>query len=116
MIDQLGEPPCDFSWIVAGSHARNEVHCLTDQDSAIVLADNATENDRIYFTHLANFVTQGLDRCDYPLCTGFYMPTTEKWRQPLFMWKQYYKKWVANPEYERLLNISVFLEITNRIW
>ncbi|WP_153915818.1 putative nucleotidyltransferase substrate binding domain-containing protein [Shewanella sp. TC10] len=111
MIDQLGEPPCDFAWIVAGSHARNEVHCLTDQDSAIVLADNVTENDRIYFKHLADFVTQGLDRCDYPLCTGNYMPTTDKWRQPLSMWKQYYKKWVANPEYERLLNISVFLEI-----
>ncbi|GIU49899.1 MULTISPECIES: putative nucleotidyltransferase substrate binding domain-containing protein [Shewanella] len=111
MIDQLGAPPCDFAWIVAGSHARNEVHCLTDQDSAIVLADNATDNDRIYFKHLADFVTQGLDRCDFPLCTGHYMPTTEKWRQPLLMWKQYYKKWVANPEYERLLNISVFLEI-----
>ncbi|MCL1046681.1 DUF294 nucleotidyltransferase-like domain-containing protein [Shewanella electrodiphila] len=111
MIDQLGQPPCEFAWIVAGSHARNEVHCLTDQDSAIVLADNATANDRIYFKHLAEFVTQGLNRCDYPLCTGFYMPTTEKWCQPLSMWKQYYKKWVANPEYERLLNISVFLEI-----
>lgn len=111
MIDQLGEPPCEFAWIVAGSHARNEVHSLTDQDSAIVLADNVTANDRIYFKHLADFVTQGLDRCDYPLCTGNYMASTDKWCQPLNMWQQYYKKWVANPEYERLLNISVFLEI-----
>ncbi|MCL1142047.1 putative nucleotidyltransferase substrate binding domain-containing protein [Shewanella gaetbuli] len=111
MIDKLGEPPCEFSWIVAGSHARNEVHCLTDQDSAIVLSDEATANDRIYFKHLAEFVTQGLDRCDYPLCTGNYMASTDKWCQPLNMWQHYYKKWVANPEYERLLNISVFLEI-----
>lgn len=110
-MDKLGPPPCDFSWIVAGSHARNEVHMLSDQDSAIVLADDATENDRIYFKHLAMIVTNGLDSCDYPLCPGKFMAATPKWCQPLNVWKHYYKKWVANPEYERLLNISVFLEI-----
>ncbi|GAL09217.1 predicted signal-transduction protein containing cAMP-binding and CBS domains [Vibrio astriarenae] len=26
-IDKLGPPPCDFAWLVAGSHARNEVTC-----------------------------------------------------------------------------------------
>ncbi|MDE1335238.1 DUF294 nucleotidyltransferase-like domain-containing protein [Vibrio aestuarianus] len=110
-IDQLGPPPCDFSWIVAGSHARNEVHMLSDQDSAIVLADEATESDRLYFNHLAMIVSNGLASCDYPLCPGKYMAATPKWCQPLSIWKHYYKKWVANPEYERLLNISVFLEI-----
>jgi CBS domain-containing protein len=110
-IDKLGPPPCDFSWIVAGSHARNEVHMLSDQDSAIVLSDDATDSDRIYFKHLAMMVTNGLASCDYPLCPGKFMAATPKWCQPLSVWKHYYKKWVANPEYERLLNISVFLEI-----
>ena len=110
-IDKLGAPPCDFSWIVAGSHARNEVHMLSDQDSAIVLADDATDSDRIYFKHLAMMVTNGLASCDYPLCPGKFMAATPKWCQPLGVWKHYYKKWVSNPEYERLLNISVFLEI-----
>ncbi len=110
-IDKLGPPPCDFSWIVAGSHARSEVHMLSDQDSAIVLSDDATENDRIYFKHLAMIVTNGLASCGYPLCSGKFMAATPKWCQPLNVWRKYYKKWVANPEYERLLNISVFLEI-----
>ncbi|QFT09889.1 DUF294 nucleotidyltransferase-like domain-containing protein [Vibrio sp. THAF190c] len=110
-IDKLGPPPCDFAWIVAGSHARNEVHMLSDQDSAIVLSDDATDNDRIYFKHLAMIVTKGLESCHYPLCPGKYMAATPKWCQPLSVWKQYYNKWVDNPEYERLLNISVFLEI-----
>ncbi|MCL1112790.1 MULTISPECIES: DUF294 nucleotidyltransferase-like domain-containing protein [Shewanella] len=110
-IDKLGPPPCEFSWIVAGSHARNEVHMLSDQDNAIVLADNATDNDKIYFKHLANLVTHGLASCHYPLCSGNYMASTPKWCQSLSIWKAYYKKWVANPEYECLLNISVFLEI-----
>ncbi|MCS0000829.1 DUF294 nucleotidyltransferase-like domain-containing protein, partial [Vibrio alginolyticus] len=110
-IDKLGTPPCDFSWIVAGSHARQEVHMLSDQDSAIVLDDSATDNDRIYFKHLAMIVSNGLNKCNYPLCPGKFMAATPKWCQPLSVWKKYYKKWVANPEYERLLNISVFLEI-----
>ncbi|WP_372378865.1 putative nucleotidyltransferase substrate binding domain-containing protein [Vibrio natriegens] len=110
-IDKLGTPPCDFSWIVAGSHARHEVHMLSDQDSAIVLEEKATDNDRIYFKHLAMMVSNGLDKCDYPLCPGKFMAATPKWCQTLTVWKKYYKKWVASPEYERLLNISVFLEI-----
>ncbi|GAD90290.1 hypothetical protein VHA01S_039_00100 [Vibrio halioticoli NBRC 102217] len=110
-IDKLGPPPCEFAWIVAGSHARNEVHMLSDQDSAIVLADDVTENDKIYFKHLASLVCNGLASCDYPLCSGDYMAMNPKWCQPVSVWKHYYKKWVANPEYERLLNISVFLEI-----
>lgn len=110
-IDQLGPPPCDFSWIVAGSHARNEVHMLSDQDNAIVLDDNATEQDRLYFNQLATIVTEGLANCHYPLCPGKFMAVTPKWCQTLAVWKLYYKKWVANPEYQCLLNISVFLEI-----
>ncbi len=110
-IDELGPPPCDFSWIAAGSHARNEVHMLSDQDSVIVLEDNATEEDKAYFHKLAEFVTNGLDACGYPLCTGHFMAVVPKWCQPLSVWKRYYKKWVSSPEYKQLLNISVFLEI-----
>lgn len=33
---KLGPPPCPYAWVVAGSHARNEVHILSDQDSAII--------------------------------------------------------------------------------
>jgi CBS domain-containing protein len=110
-IEKYGPPPCDFSWIVAGSHARNEVHMLSDQDSAIVLDNAATETDREYFKPFAALVSDGLASCGYPLCPGNYMAVTPKWCQKLDVWKHYYKKWVANPEYERLLNISVFLEI-----
>ncbi len=110
-IEMFGPPPCEFSWIVAGSHARNEVHMLSDQDSAIVLSDKATESDRRYFHHLAMYVCNGLAACEYPLCPGKFMAATSKWCQPINVWKEYYKKWAASPEYERLLNISVFLEI-----
>ncbi|CAH8234739.1 DUF294 nucleotidyltransferase-like domain-containing protein [Vibrio aestuarianus] len=107
----LGPAPCDYAWIVAGSHARNEVHMLSDQDSALVLADDAKEENMMYFKHLAMKVCNGLAACGYPLCDGKYMAAYPKWCQPLSTWKEYYRKWVASPEYNKLLSISVFLEV-----
>lgn len=107
----LGPPPCDYAWLVAGSHARNEVHMLSDQDSAIVLSDEATEDHKLYFKHLAMRVCNGLAACGYPLCDGKYMAASPQWCQPVKRWKEYYQKWVASPEYNKLLSISVFLEV-----
>ncbi len=107
----LGAPPCEYAWLVAGSHARNEVHMLSDQDSAIVLSDDAKEEDFHYFNYLAMRVCNGLAACGYPLCDGKYMAVNRKWCQPISRWKDYYHKWVLSPEYSKLLSISVFLEV-----
>ncbi len=109
--DLLGPAPCDYAWIVAGSHARNEVHMLSDQDSALVLSDDVTDDQKAYFTHLAMKVCNGLAACGYPLCDGKYMAASPKWCQPISVWKDYYSKWVSSPEYNKLLSISVFLEV-----
>ncbi|PNH88421.1 DUF294 nucleotidyltransferase-like domain-containing protein [Vibrio diazotrophicus] len=109
--DLLGPPPCDYAWIVAGSHARNEVHMLSDQDSALVLSDDVSDEQKAYFMHLAMRVCNGLAACGYPLCDGKYMAATPKWCQPISVWKDYYSKWVSSPEYSKLLSISVFLEV-----
>ncbi len=109
-INRLGQAPCDFAWIVSGSHARKEVNMLSDQDSGIIMSDQATAKDKMYFLHLAMIVTKGMDLCGYELCRGKFMGVTPKWCQPLSMWREYYKKWINNPDYERLLNLSVFLD------
>lgn len=108
--EHFGKAPCDYAWIIAGSHARNEVHMLSDQDSAIILADDVTVRDRLYFQHFAMWVCNAFNACGYPLCSGQFMAVNPKWCQPLRVWKAYYNKWVSNPEYDCLLNISVFLE------
>ncbi|WP_023603049.1 putative nucleotidyltransferase substrate binding domain-containing protein [Aliivibrio logei] len=110
-IVQFGQPPCKFTWIVAGSHARNEVHLASDQDNAIILADDATGSDRIYFNHFAMYVCKALSELDYSLCTGRFMAATPKWCQKAHIWQEYYRKWSTNPEYDLLLNLNVFLEI-----
>lgn len=110
-IKQFGNPPCQFSWIVAGSHARNEIHLSSDQDNAIIISDDATESDRTYFQHLAMYVCKGLSQLGYPLCTGRFMAATPQWCHRESVWKAYFRKWATNPEYELLLNLNVFVEI-----
>tara|TARA_R110001592_G_scaffold281911_4_gene549537 strand:- start:8034 stop:9902 length:1869 start_codon:yes stop_codon:yes gene_type:complete len=110
-IENYGTPPCAFSWIVAGSHARNEVHLASDQDNALILDDKATKSDRVYFNHLAMTVCKGLSELGYTLCKGRFMAATPKWCQTSRIWKEYFKLWGKNPEYESLLNLNVFVEI-----
>lgn len=110
-IENFGQPPCNFTWIVAGSHARNEVHLASDQDNAIILADTATASDRIYFNHFAMSICKSLSELGYTLCTGRFMAATHQWCQKAQIWQEYYRKWSTNPEYELLLNLNVFLEI-----
>ena len=110
-IENFGTPPCAFSWIVAGSHARNEVHLASDQDNALILDKNATKSDRIYFNHVAMTVCKGLSKLGYTLCKGRFMAATPKWCQNIKVWKEYYDSWSQKPEYESLLNLNVFIEI-----
>lgn len=39
------------------------------------------------------------------------MAAVPKWCQRLTVWQQYYRKWATNPEYDMLLNLTVFLDI-----
>lgn len=108
--EKFGPAPCKFSWIVAGSHARNEIHISSDQDNALIIEDSATEEDLEYFKEMADFVCQSLAKCGFTLCSGNFMASNPKWLQKLSVWKKYYQDWITTPDHNTLLNASVFLE------
>jgi len=56
-------------------------------------------------------VCKGLSELGYTLCKGRFMAATPKWCQSSRIWKEYFKLWGKNPEYESLLNLNVFVEI-----
>nr|WP_239424303.1 DUF294 nucleotidyltransferase-like domain-containing protein [Vibrio galatheae] len=56
-------------------------------------------------------VCNGLAACSFPLCDGKCMAANPKWCQPVQCWKDYYQKWLANTEYDKLVSISAFLEV-----
>ncbi|MGM0536711.1 MAG: DUF294 nucleotidyltransferase-like domain-containing protein [Pseudomonadota bacterium] len=110
--EELGPPPVAYCFMALGSMARNEQSIVTDQDNAMVLADDFDpEHHDAYFLALAQRVSDGLDACGYPYCKGDIMATNPRWRQPLSVWKQYFRDWIDHPSPERLLHSSIFFDL-----
>ena len=109
---EMGPPPVPYCFMVHGSLARNDQSITTDQDNAMVLHDSFDpEQHDPYFKALAQHVSDGLDACGYPYCTGDIMATNKQWRQPLSQWKRYFSDWIAHPDPERLLHSSIFFDL-----
>jgi len=104
---ELGSPPCQFAWIVFGSEGRREQALLTDQDNAIVFADDTAEA-RHYFAALAKTVHDGLLSASFPPCAGGFMAIN--WCKPLAEWESLFHDWVENPRPEALIDACNFFD------
>ncbi len=104
---RFGSPPLPYCWIVFGSEGRKEQTFRTDQDNALIYADpdNLAEDEmaKEYFASFSEFVKDSLVRCGFPPCTGNYMASNPRWRQPLTVWKSYFTDWINTPKAEAIL-------------
>ncbi len=110
-IDRLGEPPVAFAWLAFGSQGRCEQTAATDQDNGLLLADDAKPEHDSYFQALASHVCDGLNACGYEYCPGDIMATTDRWRQPLAIWKDYFLQWILEPSPKALMHASIFFDL-----
>jgi CBS domain-containing protein len=96
----LGPAPVPFAWVVFGSEGRREQTFKTDQDNGLIYADEGGGKPEVetYFERFARQVRAGLETCGYPPCKGDYMATNARWRQPLAVWKEYFRTWIKDPE------------------
>lgn len=95
-----GRPPVGFSFILMGSHGREENHFGTDQDHGMILADYPPENwpqVEPYFMLLGTRVTEGLARVGFDRCRGQVMSSNPVWRKPIREWRDQIRGWYANP-------------------
>jgi len=106
-----GPAPCDYAWVALGSQGRFEQSAKSDQDNALVLANDATDADDEYFAALAKVVNDGLDACGYVYCPGDVMASNPKWRRPLREWKQYFHRWITVPEEKALMHANIFFDL-----
>lgn len=109
---QFGHPPIPYAFIVTGSMGRYEQTIHTDQDNAMILDDTfVPELHDAYFRQVAQFVSDGLADCGYEYCPGNIMATNPQWRQPLEIWKEYFRQWVDTPEPQALVNATIFFDL-----
>jgi len=109
--ERLGPPPVPYVWLAGGSQARHEQSSHSDQDNALLIADDMRPEHDEYFAQLAQFVSDGLDTCGFVYCPGDAMATNPKWRQPLRVWRQYFSDWVSRPEPMALMLSSIFFDL-----
>lgn len=110
--ERLGPPPIPYVWLAIGSHARREQSCRSDQDHALLLSDDyRPEEHADYFSQLAEFVREGLNRCGLPDCPGRVMASNPEWRQPLQRWRDYFDHWIRRPERRALMLASNFFDM-----
>lgn len=110
--EELGPPPVPYAWIIAGSPARNEQTARSDQDNALLLDNTYDEQEHGgYFEKMATFVCDGLHRCGYVYCPGDVMATNPKWRQPLAVWRGYFRNWIDTPRPKALMYASIFFDL-----
>jgi len=114
LIQEIGEPPLPFCWLLMGSEGRREQTFKTDQDNAILYQDSddpkLTALAEEYFKAFADKAIAHLVQCGYPLCPGDIMATNTKWRQPLSAWKQYFRHWCSQPEPQEILHSTIFFD------
>jgi CBS domain-containing protein len=104
---ELGPPPTPYAWIVFGSEGRSEQMLLTDQDNALVYAEDVP-GAADYFAALAAKVVEGLIHAGFPPCPGGYMATN--WCKPLAAWQKLFDGWVRTPEPQALMEAGIFLD------
>ncbi len=108
---ELSAPPVPYLWLACGSQGRQEQTGVSDQDNCIILDDAVTEADMPYFAALAKFVSDGLDATGYFYCPGDMMATNPIWCQPLRVWREYFRKWVATPDPKAQMLASVMFDL-----
>ena len=96
--DSLGTAPVPYLWLACGSQGRQEQTGVSDQDNCLFLSDDARPEHGAYFAALAKFVSDGLNTAGYVYCPGEMMATTPRWRQPLRVWREYFRGWIAKPD------------------
>lgn len=107
----LGPAPIPYLWLACGSQGRREQTGTSDQDNCLFLDDAFTDAHDPYFAALAAFVSDGLNACGYVYCPGGMMATNPRWRQPVRVWRRYFRGWIETPDPMSQMLASVMFDL-----
>ncbi len=104
----LGEAPRAWAWLAVGSEGRMEQTLLTDQDNALVYADDDGDA-RAWFGAFAERVNADLEAAGFPRCPGGYMART--WHGTVAEWRARFEGWLDAPSPQALLEAAIFFDL-----
>ncbi|MBT5545581.1 MAG: CBS domain-containing protein [Desulfobacula sp.] len=113
-IDEIGQAPCRFVFMIMGSEGRDEQTLISDQDNALLYEDLAdpdeAEKALEYFRKFSELTCNQLNRAGFKFCDGDNMAKNPKWCQPLSVWKQYFTNWIRSVDPQKILYSSIFFD------
>lgn len=109
--EELGPPPVEYAFVAVGSQGRREMALASDQDNALVLADDYDPSAHgEYFGALSTFVCEGLAIAGQVVCPGDMMAMTPEWRMTRSEWTETFRRWIRDPQPDALLNAQIFFD------
>lgn len=110
--NEYGPAPVPYVWASCGSQGRREQTVHSDQDNALILADEYVEQEHgDYFMHLARYVCDGLNACGYDYCPGNVMASNPQWRQPVHVWQKYFTDWITRADRKKAMLATNFFDM-----
>ncbi len=109
--DQFPNLPQGFAFLVLGSEGRREQTLKTDQDNAIIYADNLSSQDIAQIDKFSQVLIDTLIAIGVPECPGGIMAKNDFWRRNLSEWRNVIDSWISAPTGENILNFSMFSDV-----
>jgi len=103
--------PEKFAFVVLGSEGRQEQTLTTDQDNAIVYADDLSAEDVQRIEAFAGSLIERLITLGVPPCPGGIMASRAEWRRSLGEWSGVLDSWLSSPTPEHILSGSMFFDL-----
>ena len=97
--------------LVLGSEGRGEQILRTDQDNALIIADDCPISDDEIAAFTQKF-TQTLIDFGYPRCKGNIMVSNPFWTRRYSDFKQLIDSWLKRKEKEDFMNLAIFIDAT----
>ena len=108
---EFPELPRGFAFVVLGSEGRMEQTLKTDQDNAIIYADDLGEEEQRLLARFSTRLIDSLISTGVPPCPGGIMAKNEFWRQSLSQWTERLTAWTSVPNPDNILNFSMFSDV-----
>ena len=100
--------PAKAAYLALGSEGRGEQTLRTDQDSALVYADDISPADLERCARFAERLVDALEFVGIPRCPGNTMASNPQWQHSLSEWQQLLEQWITVPKGEHMVNFGMF--------
>jgi CBS domain-containing protein len=103
--------PDGFAFVVLGSEGRQEQTLTTDQDNAIIYADDLNPTEVARIEAFAKELIDQLIAIGVPPCSGGIMASRAEWRRSFSGWTRVLDQWLGNAVPENVLKGSMFFDL-----